>query len=453
MAAIQAKGQAYGGMRQCWALRPSASAHTVNPSPCSIPSRQLLGAAIALALTLAFIASPAHAGLFSKSQAVAAALPDAAITIVFPNRAALDFDPKNLVIETVYQPAKPEEKGVRTVTRKSRSCPVEIPIPFGCSTHKYTQPLDRQVAIRRDWISVAQPNGLVIRVPERLSGPGDYRLTELSLICPRALCGGKKPLNEWKLGFTDGAREDRVPAAMRLGVDEASTFTAAYQGKTLQIGWTRGSYAEKSQPGYAENPEFDRAVQDAAGRWHISSSAYVTYYEGACPEPSFSSGTERINPKEHASLAWVRPFKEVAHGEVYDTISYGADGKRVANKPADWNGCVMVKAQGIGGNGDNYETRKYEFEHGQLRLRRIQRYAFGVSHDETLELDAGQKPLFFQQLDYVDKTRAETKSRWSRLRHEAYPNETKPAPKVDLPLLLKEAADVLTIITPRFEVK
>ncbi len=407
-------------------------------------------AAVSGALFLSALASTAQAGLFDQQAIPRPASPDATIVVTFPNRASLGFDPGTLVIEATYHANKPDEKGVRTVTHKRRQCPVEIPVPFGCSTHTYTETVDQHLRIRKEWISVTAPHAFAIRVSEHLSGPGDYQLSELSFACLDALCHGRKPIKEWKMRFGPGARADQAPAFMRLGVDEASTFTASYQGKVLSIEATAGSYAARVLNTYVDERVPVRAVQDESGRWHISSSAYTEFYEPTCAEPYLSSASGRLNAKGLAGTAWAVPFKEFALGDVYNTTRYEPSGSQVAVKPSEWTGCVALKAQGIGGQNDDFETRYYTFENGQLRSRRISRYAFRASFEEYVELDAGPRLLFYRQHQYVDKTRSETDERWSRLQFEAYPRETPAAPKLDIKALLSEAEDVRAIITPHF---
>jgi hypothetical protein len=400
-------------------------------------------------LCLLIWAPAAHAGLFGKPVNEATP-PDATVRIAFPYRPALGFDPKSLNIEATYHASKPDEKGVRTVTRKSRSCPVEIPVPFGCTTHKYTETVDVPLTIKKEWLTPAGPNAFVIHLPERLRGPGDYQLTELQFACPDALCHGREPIKEWKMAFSSGARIDKVPAFMRLGVDEASTFTAAFEGKTLQIETTAGSHSAKAFKTYVDERELVRAVQDESGQWHISGSAYTAYYEGSCAEPFMSSTTDHVKAKDYAGMAWAVPFKELAYGSVYDTIVYGPNTARRDVKPSEWTGCIAFKAEGLAGHNDDYEVRYYAFENGRLRSRRISRYALRMSLENYVELDAGQRLLFYRQHTYVDKTKGETDQSWSRLQYEAYPKESPPLPQIDVKALLSEAEDVRAIIAPHF---
>jgi hypothetical protein len=164
-----------------------------------------------------------------------------------------------------------------------------------------------------------------------------------------------------------------------------------------------------------------------------------------------SSTADHVNAKDYAGMAWAVPFKELAYGSVYDTVVYGPNTARRDVKPSEWNGCIAFKAQGIGGHNDDYEVRYYAFENGRLRSRRISRYALGKSLENYVELDAGQRLLYYHQHTYVDKTRAETDQIWNRLQYEAYPKESPAPPPADLKALLAEAEDVRAIIAPHFK--
>ena len=404
-----------------------------------------VGAAVALLvlLTAAFPVAATNARRAHNAAAPAVeGEADAEIRIVFPNRAALDFDPRDLPVETVYRAARIHERAAAS---------------------------ERSLPIKKEWLKVTAPNAFSIHLPERLPGAGDFRLARVSFSCPSGLCHGRLPIKEWTLRFDEATGdpsayqgkggEKSIPPFMRLGVDEASTFTADYRGRLVRIETTPGSHAERtarratdsSLPG--DDAEFGRAVQDASGGWHISGNAYSDYLVGACPEPAAAGSAKAIEPRKFAGLAWAVPFTEVAHGEIFDTRRAGADGSPETMRFAEWSGCVAITAKGIGDRMDEYETRQYAFDHGRLRLRSVSRYAAGTSYREYLEIDAGQRLLFLEQDTYEDDSRGETRLRWSRLLHEAYPNETPLLPKFDIAVVLREAEDVEAIIAPCFKAR
>jgi hypothetical protein len=385
-------------------------------------------------ILLLSITSSAQGGIFDGLIHDVPPTLDSEILLALPFRSDLGFEPKQMAIEATYRPRNPNEKGVKL--QKANE-----PQGGGDGTYKISfgttrrEAVTRYLVIKDDWIVTAQANSLKIRLPERLGGPGDYRLTQLALTCPVLLCRGKQLLREWTILFSDGARTDKLPPVLLLGVDRASSVTASFQGKVLHIERTEGAYPQTT-------PSFSRTVQDATGQWHISINAFNTYQKpndltGSCAAPAYP---RRVNPKQYHLLAWTQPFSEVNVAQMRSDFITLPEGE---NKFPNWTGCVTLHAQGIGAE-ESYETRQYYFVLGQLAARRLNRYAFDVSYDESLELDEGQL-LFFEATNYRHKKSKGTRTSWSR--NSAAPDHKpmKTVPKVDLQLLQREAVEALLI--------
>jgi hypothetical protein len=234
-------------------------------------------------------------------------------------------------------------------------------------------------------------------------------------------------------------------------LNTASSFTAQYSGVLLGLEQSRGFYSEENHADLSnyngtENGGFYSALQDKDGKWHVSEMEFKTRHEGSCQ--SDYNGPS-INAKNYASMKWAQAYPAATYGSVYDAIIYDKNHNQVHITPEQWTGCVSFKAENPQNEADGEEDRQYSFENGKLYKRRIQRSIKNVSLDETIYLDSQGRLSTYRRLEYIHKTKKETKLVWSQLEQDAYP-QTKPTPNVDLKALQLEAADVLKIIAPEF---
>lgn len=389
----------------------------------------------------------AWAKWFGLSPEPEQAVPDGILTLEFPFRESLGLSPSQLTLKARYEADKPDEKGVRTVTEKRSTGPVFIPVPFGKTTYKYTHAVERELMIKPEWVRQETPSKLVIGLPERLSGPGDYRLAALTIACAAALCRDKEHGQIRTLTFDKGQRLDAVPAALNLGMDRESTLTADYRGPTVQISVSRGSHAIREHGLDFEAEDGSRAVQDAAGRWHISDTAYATPYKEACLPAGYRWPQGRLDPGQSRRFAWAQPFAEFNHGPIHAGYADGPDGKRIPRPLSGFTGCIQLEARGSRHNPGDSETREYHFRNGKLWARDIRRFAFGKLLWEAMEFDGDQQLLFYSRRLYVAATKQETTLSWNRLQHEADPGKVKAAATAwGIDEARKEAQEVLRAV-------
>jgi hypothetical protein len=420
----------------------------------------MIGFAILISLSSFY----AQAGLFGEKQEVKTIKPEAALSLDgalvldFAWRSDLGFDATKLNIIASYGATKPDAKGVKTVSRKDcgsgSNGEIAMPVPRNCQ--KWQQPVIYTLIPKPEWISFSASNKINLQLPERIKGAGDYQLSGVRFDCPQSLCKGKKFTHtslydsDFMLNFTARAKDDKQHTLL-LANDISGSFTAQYTGVLLGLVHSRGFYGEENHADLSnyngtENGGFYSSLQDKDGKWHVSETAFKTRYEGSC-QSNYNGPS--INAKQYSSMKWAQAFPAATYGSVYDAYVYDKNDKQVQITPAQWTGCVSFKAQNPD---DDYEERQYSFENGKLYKRRIIRYVKGVSLDETIYLDSQGKLSAYRRLEYVDKSKKETKLVWSQLEQEAYP-QTKPAPNVDLKALQLEAADVLKIIAPEFAKK
>lgn len=406
---------------------------------CAMPSF-LLAAGLCLP-------AAAWAKWFGPSPETEPVTPDGILAVEFPFRESLGLRPAQLTLKARYNADKPDDKGVRAVTEERSTGPVFIPVPFGRTTYKYKHAVERELTLKPEWVRQTTPNRLEIGLPERLPGPGDYRLTTLTLGCATALCRDKEHGQTRTLTFAAGRRLDTVPAALSLGMDRESTLTADYRGQTVHIAVSRGSHAIREHHLDFESEDTSRTVQDARGKWHISDTAYAVPYKGACPQAHYYWPQGRLDPGQSRSFAWARPFAEFNHGPVHADDADGPDGRRVPRPPAGFTGCIQLEARGSRHKADDSEIREYHFRNGQLWARDIRRFAFGKLLWDAMEFDGEQQLLFYSQRLYDEATHKETTLSWNRLQHEADPGKFKPAAAAwGIDEARREAADVLRAV-------
>ncbi|WP_137936456.1 hypothetical protein [Chitinivorax sp. B] len=414
---------------------------------------------IIISLLLAVpIIGQVHAGWFStkNNDDVSRLTPDGIVRLTFLNRATLGFDPAKLHITAIYEASKPDEKGVRKETRKSRSCP-KIPVPFGCTTHKYQIVVQRSVVLDPGWLSSMGPSTMVIRVPESLAGPGAYRLTGLQLpcfdeACNRGIYPNAIPTLTMQLRTQPASR---LADALHIRTTFASSvFSAAYEGKQLALVPAGGSQAALTDSFRKDEIQKLRVLQDKEGQWHISPNALIELFGfyGSCSEPWVGGDPELVvKPDQHPDLAWAKPFAGVAHSRVYDSPQMNRLGEMQPVHLGNWTGCVAIKAEGIPEQqGTNEEVRYYGFEEGRLIYRRRQTYNGRVSASEWIEIDGDKRPLFVERSEYRHDLQREKTLRWSRLVETALPNRKQDTISVDVAALIREGEAVKKVIAHSF---
>lgn len=394
-----------------------------------------------------------HAG--NGDEKVDQLTPDATVHLTFPNRSTLGFDPSLLHIRAVYGASQPNEKGVRREMHTTSSSP-KIPVPFVGSTQKYQVVVERSVMLHASWISASGANGMAIKVPESLPGPGAYQLARLELPCFDDACTRNahpnQPLTLNMKGRT--APVSKMTDVLHLHTAQASSVvTAAYDGRALALVPSEGSQAAFAQAFDKKEAQALRAVQDAKGQWHISPNALIMLFAGndSCAEPWMSDEKSAVKTSLYPALAWARRFEHVAHGTVYTSPQLDRFGEMKPVHLANWSGCVAIKGEGSARQqGSDEEIRYYGFNEGRLIYRRRQSYDGRVSLDERIEIDGDKRPLFVERTEYRHRSMKEKKLRWSRLVEEVLPNQIQDTIPVDIGALMSEGEDVKKVIAPSF---
>lgn len=381
---------------------------------------------------------PATASLFNRSKTPEYRSLDGTLTIVFPFRSSIDFDPKQLGLVGTYEAANPREWGVKKITEKhsNRAGAGALPGAIFTSrpTYKLTYPVKRTLDIKPEWIQPTGPTSFTVALPERLTGPGDYRLTSLVFGCTEEQCLEQGQEGRRSFTFVDGVRESPISGTISLGDKRANTLTADYNGVRILLKTSLGSHDRK---GVLSNPARDyRNVQDASGNWHISDSAYDWRYI------SCDGQSKLIDAENSPTLTWGFPFTTLHQTIVQEPWPM--------SPPSTFTGCVRFKAEDSGaGHDKTSETRTYRFRDGKLFSRDIFRWSRNERFEEKMEFD-GDQPLFYSTNTYVRNKPEWWKPDvffWNRLEHEAYPQEVGPAdPAWGTAAVLDEARKLLEFV-------
>ncbi len=389
--------------------------------------------------------------LLGPRDEAATAVPDAVVRLQFPFRTVPAPDPRGWQVKATYRASQPEQKGVQKETHKHSNCPGgELAIPF-CSTSRERVAVERTLVLRPQWLRVAKGGDIELGVPERLAGPGDYRLATLDLPCLVRACtnGESHPVSLLFSTHTDAS--STLPGFIDLDTTQpADVFTAAYAGTLLSLEPSEGS-RERVKAAIDPGERFRlRALQDAAGRWHVSPSVFVLPlgFDNRSAQPVESQLSVPV--EDFPALAWAVRYDRVERSRVVGLDTMDNDRQWHHARPDDWTGCIAIRAYRRNAVGDE-DLRTYCFDRGHAAYRRIQRSSGGREWtDELAEIDGDARLLFESRNTWHGNDSPEPK-RWSRLMQEAWPDVAQPRPATDVPALLREAEDVRRLITPEFK--
>jgi hypothetical protein len=365
--------------------------------------------------------------------------PDGQLSLDFAYRPDLNFDPKAVSIVVTYRPTKPDAPGVKII--RYEVVP-HIRIPE--KTYREA-PESKTLNVKPEWVSVLAANKFMIQFPERLQGPGDYQAKYLTIERPT-----KMREEEWISGFFSFLSDsDLVDSSLGIQKindgsqhnlsfdrDKKKRYTYAYKGRHIYVSSNLGSYLSKAKilsqetHNSAHMNSFEKELQDASGRWHISESqprslCGASYY--------VDTNTPKANAKDYPSMAWALAFDTLYLPTFYHQ-----------ERSTDQYECISLKAAGLPENKEAYESRIYYYRNNKLWARDVSRFEKNASTQELVEFDVNGELLFYFRENASGKNK--TKLRWSRLEQLAYPELKQPAPFVDAATLQSQGDDAIKML-------
>jgi hypothetical protein len=392
-------------------------------------------------LALAFLAQASMTYAAPNTQQVPmlntdSLTPDGQLSLDFPYRSDLNFDPKAANIVVQYLPTKPDAPGVKIIR-------YEVIPKIVTPKKMYREaPEAKTLSVRPEWVSVQAPNQFTIQFPERLQGPGDYQAKYLTIERPKSMRE-----EEWIGGFFSFLSDSDVVDS-HLGIqkindgsqhnlsfdrDKKKRYTYAYKGKHIYISSNPRSYLSKAQilsQQTANMNSFERELQDASGRWHFSelqtrSLCGASYY--------VHTNTPKANAKDYANMVWAWAFDHL-----YLPTHY------LQGRSTDQYECISLKAVGLPNNKDSQEIRIYFYRNNKLWAREVSRLEKNASMQELVEYDVNGELLFYFRENVSGENK--TKLSWSKLEQLAYPELKQPAPFVDAAALQSEGDDAIKML-------